>query len=145
MTRASARAVLPRYVVTSKGFDRFCLRGGDAARVVYASPHLLSWLPPAQRASLRERIVLALTSNPFYALHSITPGASLAAASAALHLSAPLQIGLNTWYFVPGARSDGVLKVRDGVVDEIGIATRTLAAAGVRARTMRSLWNTTPN
>ncbi len=89
--------------------------------------------------------MLALTSNPFYTLDSITPGASLAAAIAELHLSAPLQIGLNTWYFVPGPLSDGVLKVRDGVVDEIGIASRAIADPGVRAQTMRSLWNTTPN
>jgi hypothetical protein len=144
MTRATARAMLPRYVVTVKGFDRFCLRGGHAVRVAYASPRLLAWVPSAQRASLRGRIVLALTSNPFYALHSITPGATLTAARAALHLSPPLRIGLNTWYFVPEAKVDGVLKVRDGHVPEIGIATRTIAAAGTRNRTMRNLWTTTP-
>jgi hypothetical protein len=130
--------MLPRYV-TSKGFDRFCLSGGHAVSVAYASSRLLARVPTAQRAPLRGRIVLALTNSPFYALRSITPGATLSAARSALHLSAPLRIGANTWYFMPGAGVDGVLEVRDGVVDEIGIAARTIAAAGVRARTMRSL------
>jgi hypothetical protein len=34
----------------------------------------------------------------------------------------PYRVGLNTWYLVPDGRVRGVLKVRHGVIQEIGIA-----------------------
>jgi hypothetical protein len=39
---------------------------------------------------------------------------------------------LNTWYLVGNGPSRGVLKVRHGVILEIGIANKRLAAGGRR-------------
>jgi hypothetical protein len=38
----------------------------------------------------------------------------------------PLHIGLNYWYLARKAGYTAVLKVRDGVVEELGIATNAL-------------------
>jgi hypothetical protein len=43
-------------------------------------------------------------------------------------------VGLNTWYLAPGTDSRGVLKVRHGVIEEVGIANRRLTASRVAAR-----------
>jgi hypothetical protein len=39
-----------------------------------------------------------------------------------------LTIGLNTWYLIPNGPSRGVLRVRDGIIQEIGIANERLTA-----------------
>jgi hypothetical protein len=69
--------------------------------------------------------VLLLTADPFYSLHGVRPGASLAAARRVLKLSRPFHVGLNDWYLAAhGAAADGVLKVRHGMVEEVGIADK---------------------
>jgi hypothetical protein len=50
----------------------------------------------------------------------------LAAAARILKLGRAIRLGRNTWYVLPGATSDGVLKVRDGVVREVGIAAASI-------------------
>ena len=51
-----------------------------------------------------------------------------------LRVGRPFHIGLNYWYLAPDGPSTGVLKVRHGTVEEIGIAvkrfTRTRRLAG---------------
>jgi hypothetical protein len=37
-----------------------------------------------------------------------------------------LHIGLNLWYFAPNGSSTAVLKMRDGIVEEIGIGDKSL-------------------
>lgn len=43
-----------------------------------------------------------------------------------MHTSTGIRIGLNTWYLVPDGSGRGILKVRGGTIDEIGIANRLL-------------------
>jgi hypothetical protein len=56
----------------------------------------------------------------------MTLGWQLATAHA--HLSGPIQIGANTWYLAANGPSTGVLKVRGGLIEEIGIAAKQLTA-----------------
>jgi hypothetical protein len=56
----------------------------------------------------------------------VRPGTPLRTATKRLRLSPPYQVGLNTWYLVPGKISDGLLKVRHGLVEEIGITNKRL-------------------
>jgi hypothetical protein len=124
ITRAHARKMLPRFVMTTNQFDNFCLSAGWGIRAAYASTKLLASLPAAQRAQIRGRIVILLTANPFYALHGVRPGMHIATAAKKLGLQTALHIGLNYWYIAPGSASHGVLKVRDGIIQEIGIADK---------------------
>jgi len=59
----------------------------------------------------------------------------LAKVARRLHAGRPFAIGLNLWYLLPDGPSRGVLKVRHGVIEEIGIAnpqlTRTRRGARV--------------
>jgi YVTN family beta-propeller protein len=133
LTRARARGRLPRFAVRGNGFDNFCLSPGPGIRVGYPSAKLLRSLPPNARTPIMDRIVLALTANPFYALHGARPGMRLAAVAARLKLAKALRIGVNDWYIAPGHTSDGILKVRHGTIEEIGLASKRLTT-GRRAQ-----------
>jgi hypothetical protein len=126
MTRAQNRHKLPRFVKLRYGFDDFCLRAGWGIRVGYASRKLIRGSPPRLRRQLLGRSVEILTANPFYALDGVRPGAQLAQVSRRLHINPAKYsaVGLNDWYVVPGRMADGVLKVRYGVILEIGIADK---------------------
>jgi pimeloyl-ACP methyl ester carboxylesterase len=124
--RAHARRTLQRYTVSSKHMDDYCLYGGWGIRAGYASAKLTSKLGPRERRRIAGRMVLALTTDPSYALKGAGPGQRLEATARRLHLGKPLRIGRNNWYFVPGKISDGVLKVRAGIVQEVGIANKQL-------------------
>ena len=106
-------------------WDFFCLAGGKV-RVAYASPQLLKTLSSSQRHAFRGRVALALTANPYYALHGIRAGDSLRSAASALHTGAAFHVGLNDWYMAPDGVTTVILKVRHGIVQEIGIADATL-------------------
>ena len=54
-------------------------------------------------------------------LRGLRPGESLDAARRKLHIGSAIHVGRNDWYMAPGAAT-GVIKVRGGVVREIGIA-----------------------
>jgi hypothetical protein len=117
--------VLRNHHATPTNMDRFCLSGG-AIRVGYPSAKLLRKLSPAVRSHVRGTIVLALTANRRYALDGTRPGSRLGRNARRLAAGKPFHIGLNHWYVVPGRRSDGVLKVRNGRIQEVGIASRQL-------------------
>lgn len=126
MKQGRARGVLSRFAVTSNHFDDFCLYGGWGIRVGYPTARLLRSVPRGQRSKLAQTIVIALTANPFYALNQVSPGMSLAAVQSRVHLGKRFHIGANDWYVVPGGAANGVLKVRGGVVQEIGLVSRQL-------------------
>jgi hypothetical protein len=126
LTRGDARKRLKRYHVTHNGFDNFCLYAGWGIRVGYPSNALLRTLAPAARHGLKGRIVLALTANPFYALEGVRPGMKVTSVAKRLHVGKPFHVGRNYWYFVPGATARGVLKVRGGVIQEVGLASTAL-------------------
>jgi uncharacterized protein len=134
MTRAGAHRVLIYSSTRGKRYmDFFCLAHGGI-RVGYASPKLLRWLSPAQRRAVRGRVVMALTASRHYSLDGVRPGTRLAAVAKRLKLGKGLHVGLNWWYFAPGSASHGLLKVRHGRIEEIGIANAQLT------QTRRTQW-----
>jgi hypothetical protein len=110
------------------GFDDFCLFGGWGIRVGYPSRRLLRSLRPGLRAKVAGRAVEILTANPFYSLRGVRPGMRLSAVAKRLHLKPKrsFAVGSNRWYLIPGKVADGILKVRHGVIQEIGIGDRLL-------------------
>ncbi len=139
MTRVAARRTLPRFGVTHNNFDNFCLYAGWGIRAGYPSAALLRSLPGRRRGAVRGRIILALTANPFFALHGVRPGARVSAVRHRLHLGKAIRIGSNSWYVVRAGSAAGVLKVRHGVIQEVGIANRRLTAgSAAQSRFLRS-------
>jgi sugar lactone lactonase YvrE len=139
LTRARARQMLPLFKASSYHTDNFCLSGGWGIRVGYASARLLGSTTDAGEAAISGKVVLALTANPFYALHGVKPGTRLQSAKRRFKLGKVMQLGLNDWYMLPGATSNGVLKVRHGIIQEVGIANKGLTATrAAQARLLRS-------
>src|SRR5205807_724100 len=54
------------------------------------------------------------------------PAATGALRGTTLRLSAPIRVGLNTWYFAPNGTSNAIFKVRRGLIEELGIAQKSL-------------------
>jgi hypothetical protein len=126
MTRAQARHAYTHSSNRHKHYeDFFCLTPGGV-RVGYASPELLKTLPAHERKKYEGRVIWASTSNAFYELRGVRPGATVAAARKHLKLTGPFVIGLNEWYLAPNGSSTAVLKVRRGKVEEIGIGDKSL-------------------
>jgi hypothetical protein len=126
MTRAQSSGLYADSSTHGKRYEEFFSLTGGEVRVGYASPRLLNTLPVTERNALQGRVVLALTANPFYAMRGIRPGASLPTAVKALHTGTVFHVGLNDWYMAPDGSSTTVLKVRDGTIQEIGIADISL-------------------
>jgi hypothetical protein len=126
LTRARARRAFTHSSNRGRRHqDFFCLTP-IGVRVGYASPTLLNTLSRSARKHVQGRVVWASTSSAFYTVRGIRPGATLTAARS-LGLGAPFRIGLNDWYTAPNGSSIAVLKVRHGIVQEIGIADKQLA------------------
>lgn len=137
-TARRARATLDRVRVTHNGFDDFCLRGGRI-RAGYPTGALLRSLSRRLRRQSRGRVAIALTANRFYALNGVRHGARLGAVAHRLRVGRPFHIGLNFWYIVPRHRAYGVLKVRRGHVQEVGLIVKRLAAGrAAQRRLLRS-------
>ena len=71
----------------------------------------------------------ASTSNPCYSLGGVRAGESIAIALMQLGTARPLRIGANLWYLARKRHFAAVLKVRHGVVVEIGVAAKALTQA----------------
>ena len=134
MKRAVIRGHFRR--VNTRGrrdMDFFCPAHGGI-RVGYPSAALLHSVSKAERRRVRGRAILILTANKHYALRGVRIGDPCLQGGAAAAPRSPFQVGLNTWYLAPNGSSRGVLKVRRGKIQEVGIAnnktlTRTRAAA----------------
>jgi triacylglycerol esterase/lipase EstA (alpha/beta hydrolase family) len=133
MTRAQARRAFARSSDRGKRYEDFFCLTPIGVRVGYASPKLLRTLGPAERRRVRGRVVWASTANAFYSLGRVRPGMALSLARRRLALGRGFHVGLNWWYFAPHGSSHGLLKVRHGTVEEIGIA-ETAVTQGRRAR-----------
>jgi hypothetical protein len=79
-------------------------------------------------------VVLALTANRFYALRGVRPGTRLATVARHLRVGRSFHVGRNTWYLTAGRRIRGVLKVRHGVIEEIGVAWTRLTRTRAQGR-----------
>jgi 6-phosphogluconolactonase len=126
MTRAQIRGRLPRFNITQNDFDNFCLDHGWGIRAGYPSAKLLGSFPQSTRTAVSGRVVLVLTSNRYYALRGVRPGAPQRTASKALHTGPAMHVGLNDWYMAANGSTTAVVKVRGGTVREIGIASLAL-------------------
>jgi hypothetical protein len=141
MTRARVRKGFTQSSRRGRqSMDFFCL-SPIGIRVAYPSRTELRSLSRRAQRRVRGRAVLALTANPHYALRGVHPGARLAPVAKRLHVSRGIRIGRNTWYLLPAGPSRGVLKVKHGVIEEIGITNKSLTAT--RAATRRLLANLT--
>jgi hypothetical protein len=133
MKRVRVRKLFAHWSTRSRRDDMdfyyVCPKG---VRAGYASAALLRGLSPRERRALNGRVVLVLTANRHYALHGVRPATRLARVRRRLHLGRGFKLGLNTWYLVGDGPSRGVLKVRHGVILEIGIANKQLTT-GTRA------------
>jgi hypothetical protein len=126
MKRTRARAILKRFSKRGRRYmDFFCLKP-VGIRAAYPSPAMLHSLNRKVRGRLTGRIVLLLTSDRLYKLHGVKPGARLSKVWGKLRAGPRIRIGANDWYLVPNGHSIGVLKVRNGVIQEIGIADARL-------------------
>ena len=105
--------------------DFFCLTP-IGVRVGFASPALLRTLPKSEQGKLAGHVIWASTSSAYYTIDGIRVGATVAAARLKLKLTGPIHIGLNDWYIAPNGTSTAVLKVRHGVIEEIGIGDKSL-------------------
>jgi hypothetical protein len=134
-TRRAARATFTQYDTTGhRHIDVYCLSGGGL-RAAYASPALLRALSVRGPRRLAGRIVLALTSDPFYKLRGVAPGTSFTTARRTLHPGRGYAAGGNTWYIVRDGAANGVMRVHKGVVEEVGVVPRQLVSTASRART----------
>jgi len=125
MTRSGARRLLTYSTRGRRYMDFFCLTPAGI-RVGYPSPALLPTLSPAERQDVVGRVILALTANPHYALDGVRPGARLASVARRLGIGRRFRIGLNDWYLTPNGPSHGILKVRHGIIEEVGIVDEGL-------------------
>jgi pimeloyl-ACP methyl ester carboxylesterase len=127
MTRKGARSHFVRVSLRGRrDMDFFC-PSHAGIRVGYPSTALLHRLSRSNRHRLQARVILVLTASRHYALHDVRPGARLTR-KVARHLRAGQGsgVGKNRWYLVPNGTGRGVLKVRHGRIEEIGIADKGL-------------------
>jgi hypothetical protein len=136
MTSAEARHAYAHSSSRGQAFEQFFCLTPIGVRVGYASPRLLKTAGAAERRKLQNRVVWASTSDPYFAILGIRPGATLKAAEQRLPHGNLIPIGLNDWYLAPAGASTAVLKVRDGTVQEIGIANRQLTRTRAGQRTL---------
>jgi hypothetical protein len=134
MTRAQARQAYRQSSDRGRRYEDFFCLAPTGIRVGYASAKLLRTLRGAERARYRNRVVWVSTANRRYSVRGVAPGASLSIAKQRLHLGRGFKVGANTWYFGPNGSSMLLLKVRHGIVEEIGIAIRRLTSSPARQR-----------
>jgi Tannase-like family of unknown function (DUF6351) len=135
MTRRQIRRLFPSFSTRHHRYMDFFCPARNGLRVGYPSAALLRTLSRPARARVRDRAVLVLTANPSYALRGGThPGVRLAAVARRLRVGRRFQIGLNSWYLVPAGPSRGVLKVRRGRIEEIGLADERLTTNRAASR-----------
>lgn len=126
MTRAGVHRTFARNATRRRRYLEFFCLVPSGIRVGYASPKLLRPLSPSRRRRLTGRVVEILTANRHFALRGVRVRMRIGPAARRLKLGRPYHVGLNYWYLVPNGASRGVLKVRHGRVQEIGIADRRL-------------------
>jgi hypothetical protein len=140
MTRARARHRLTHFSTRGRrAWDFFCL-APVGIRAGYANAKMLRGLRRAQRSGLGGRIVILLSSDRRYSLRGVHTGARLRKVARQLRISRLIRIGANDWYITPNGASHEVIRVRHGVIQEIGIANKFLTRNYSAARQfLRSL------
>jgi hypothetical protein len=126
MTRAQALHAYKRSSSRGSKYKEFFCLTPNGVRVGLASPAELKTLPKRQRGKYLGRVIWISTSSPYYAADGIRAGATVAAAGTKLKLGSPFHIGKNYWYLGPTGSSMAILKVRHGIVEELGIGDKVL-------------------
>jgi FG-GAP repeat len=126
MTRARARHAYTKSSNRGKRYEDFFCLTPIGVRAGYGSPALLEAVPNKKRGAYLGRVAWASTASAYYAAHGIRVGATIAAAGQVLKLTGPFKIGLNDWYLAPNGASTAVFKARRAVIQEIGIADKSL-------------------
>ena len=136
MTRAAVRRQFSKRVHAWAPVHGLLLPGADRdPRRLPVAQVARRDLSRAQRTRVRGRAVLALTDNRHFAMRGVRPDTRLTAAvRRKLHTGTPYHVGLNFWYLVTLKGSRGVLKVRHGTIQEIGIADARLTSTRPAAR-----------
>jgi hypothetical protein len=134
MTRAQAQRLLPRSSTRGRRSMVFFCLAPKGIRAGFSSPKLLRTLAPSERRRVRGRAILLLTAYRRYALRGVRPHTLLSDVARRLRVGRPFHIGLNWWYLVANGQSRGVLKVRHGIIEEIGVADRQLTSSRRAAR-----------
>jgi hypothetical protein len=127
MTRAQALRAFAHSSNRGKKYEDFFCLTPRGVRVGIASPKLIKTLPRTER-NLEGTVIWASTSSYYYTVQGVRVGATVAAAGHHLKLTSPFHIGKNYWYLAPNGSSTAVLKVRGGIVEEIGIAEKALTS-----------------
>jgi hypothetical protein len=83
-------------------------------------------------------VVWIATGNPAFALDGIRVGTKLSVAAHRLKLGKALTVGAAHWYVATAGGATVALKVRGGVVQEIGLAARQLTRSRGAQRTLLS-------
>jgi len=129
MTRAQARHKIAG--VSTRGrrdMDFFCLNP-IGIRAGYPSHKLLHALARRTARRIQGKVVLLLTANPYYALRGARPGMQLSVVAHRLRVGRGFHIGLNWWYLTPNPSSHGLLKVRHGIIEEVGTVDKELTTS----------------
>jgi hypothetical protein len=131
--RGALRTRSPRFSIRGN-FDVFCLRG-PGIRVGYLSATTLRTLSAQQRRRYGARAVIALTANRHYSLQGLRAGmrAPRGRGIRRLHVLATYKSRSVTWYLTRVHGAHGVLRIRRGVVTQIGVAVLGLTD-GAHAR-----------
>jgi hypothetical protein len=108
MRRKAVRARFAHFAARG-GIDVLCLRG-SGIRVSYRSG----------------RAVIAVSANRHYSLHAARPGMRFSPRAHGLRIRASYRIAGVTWHLASVAGATGLLRVRHGVIAEVGIAIRRL-------------------
>jgi hypothetical protein len=138
MTRREAHHTFSRSKTRGLDYEEFFCLTPIGVRVGYASPKLLRTLARGEQNRLRGRVVWISTSNPIYAVGGVRPGATLRAAELMLPSGNLFHVGLNYWYIARWRSVTAILKVRKGIVEEVGIAVRAVT----KTRTAQSVFVT---
>jgi lysozyme len=134
MTRAQALHAFAHSSNRGKKYEDFFCLTPRGVRVGIASPKLIKTLPEAEH-KLAGRVIWASTSSYYYTVQGVRVGATVAAAGQHIKLARPFHIGKNYWYLAPNGSSTAVLKVRGGIIEEIGIAEKALTSGRKPQRT----------
>ena len=118
MTRTQARRSYTKSSNRGTHYEDFFCLTPIGVRVGYGSPLLAK--------DDRDKVIWASTSSAFYVVDGIRVGATVRAATKAVKLTGPFNVGLNTWYLAPEGSANAVLKTRGGLIEEIGIADKSL-------------------
>jgi hypothetical protein len=134
LSRTKVRGQFAKRDLRGHRFIDVSCAGHIVITVGYPSSKLLASVAPAQRRGLGGRAVLILTSSRHFALRGVRPGTRLATVAPRLHVGRPFAVGHNRWYLLADGSARGVAKVRHGIVEEVGIANRSLTNRRARAR-----------